>query len=273
MEHTAVDRVLRTLEVGGTTVATLVDGGASPAAWSPRPFLHPVRTLAGTVLTDARPVDHPWHCGVGTAVPDVDGVNCWGGPTYVPGTGYEERDDHGRAVVTTTSVGDGTLTQDLRWTGSGGAVVLRETRTLTWDASGSGWVLGWTSAFRAPGSSPVRLGSPGSHGRAGAGYGGFTWRFAPCDDVAVRTPTAVGEDAVHGAVAPWVEWTGTFDGLHGPGARASVRFEALGHADPWFVRVAEYPAVGSALAWDAPAVVEPGAPLVRSFRVTVRDEA
>ncbi len=111
MEQTAVDRVLRTLEVGGTTVATLVDGGASPVAWSPRPFLHPVRTLAGTVLTDARPDDHPWHCGVGTAVPDVDGVNCWGGPTYVPGTGYEECDDHGRAVATAVSDGDGTLTQ------------------------------------------------------------------------------------------------------------------------------------------------------------------
>ncbi len=117
-----------------------------------------------------------------------------------------------------------------------------------------------------PGDAVVRLGGPGSNGRVGAGYGGFTWRFPPCSDVTVRTATASGEDAVHGSVAPWIEWTAAFEG-----AAATVRIEAQGHEDPWFVRVAEYPAIGSALAWRTPALVRPGIPLVRSFRATISD--
>ena len=36
---------------------------------SPRPVLHPVRTLAGAVLTALHPADHDWHLGVGMAMP------------------------------------------------------------------------------------------------------------------------------------------------------------------------------------------------------------
>jgi hypothetical protein len=112
----------------------------------------------------------------------------------------------------------------------------------------------------------VHLGGPGSNGRTGAGYGGFFWRFPECTGVAVRTADAEGETAVHGSVAPWIAWSAVFDG--GP---ATIRIEALDHHDPWFVRAEEYPAIGSALAWDSPAVVQPGAPLVRSFRATITD--
>lgn len=42
-------------------------------------------------------------------------------------------------------------------------------------------------------------------------------------------------------------------------------------ADPWVVRAASYPGVGSAIAWDTPTVVAAGAPLVRAFRVGVVD--
>ena len=35
-----------------------------PPLESPRPYLHPVRTLGGEVVTDCRPADHPWHKGI-----------------------------------------------------------------------------------------------------------------------------------------------------------------------------------------------------------------
>lgn len=256
----------RSLSVGDVVVASAVDGTGMPAALAPRPYLHPVRTLGGTVVSAHRPPDHAWHCGVGVAIPDLDGVNCWGGPTYVHGAGYVNRDDHGRVDVRRTRRDGPGLVHDLVWRGPEGAELLLEERRLGWRGVADGWELTWTSAFRCPGAVEVRLGSPGSNGRAGAGYGGFTWRFPACSAVRVRTEHASGEAATHGSVAPWIEWRAAF-----PGGDAVVRIEALDHDDPWFVRVAEYPALGSALAWDEPVRVRPGSPLVRSFRATVRD--
>ncbi|UBQ03655.1 DUF6807 family protein [Curtobacterium sp. TXMA1] len=306
------------LEVAGRRVGEVLDGTDLPRAWSPRPFVHPVRTLGGVVLTDRGPDDHAWHSGLGIALPDVDGVNCWGGPTYVPGAGYRWQDDHGVATVESGfgsvasgsgsvasgsgsvasgsgsvasgsgSVASGSVASasgsvasasvecgasdrsrlrvGIVWRGPGGDPLLHEDRTLAWGPALEGWQVTWTSSFRAAGGRRVVLGSPGSHGRTGAGYGGWFLRFARCTDVVVRTPDGSGEDQVHGSITPWVSWTGSFDG-----GRAHVLVEALDHRDPWFVRVAEYPAVGSALAWDFPTVVAPDEPLVRSFRVTVSD--
>lgn len=277
------------LEVAEVRVGEVLDGTDLPRAWAPRPFVHPVRTLRGVVLTDRGPDDHAWHSGLGIALPDVDGVNCWGGPTYVPGAGYRWQDDHGFATVESGGVESGPVASGsgsgsgsgsvesgasdrsrlrvgIVWRGPGGGPLLREDRTLAWGPASDGWQLTWTSSFRAAVDRRVVLGSPGSHGRAGAGYGGWFLRFAPCTDVVVRTPDGSGEDQVHGSVAPTVSWTGSFDG-----GRARVLVEALDHHDPWFVRVAEYPAVGSAMAWDSPTVVAPDEPLVRSFRVTVSD--
>ncbi|GGL05650.1 hypothetical protein GCM10009769_24790 [Curtobacterium luteum] len=266
--HAAWDDVLATLRVDGGAVATVLDGSGTIPTSSPRPYLHPVRTRAGVTVSAHHPGDHDWHCGLGFAIPDIDGVNCWGGPTYVHGDGYVWRDDHGRVDVVQAVQRTSSLGQELVWRGPDGAVVLHEDRTIAWagDGDGDGWTLDWSSSFRAPGSSPVRLGGPGSNGRFGAGYGGLSWRFPPCDAVSVRTPDAVGDEAVHGSVAPWVEWAADFDG-----GSATVRVTALGHRDPWFVRVAEYPAIGSALAWRSPVVVRPDVPSVRSFRISVRD--
>lgn len=268
----------RELVVDDVPVARVLDGAGTIATSSPRPYLHPVRTLGGTVVSAHHPPDHAWHCGVGFAIPDLDGVNCWGGPTYVHGEGYVWRDDHGSASVQHAELRGRPLTQEVVWHGPERRVLLHEDRSLSWQSVGTGWELTWSSSFRAPGDAVVRLGGPGSNGRVGAGYGGFFWRFPECTDIAVRTADtadgvdaadagdAVGEDAAHGSVAPWIEWTATF----GAG-RATIRLEALDHRDPWFVRAAEYPAIGSALAWREPALVRPGIPFVRSFRATVTD--
>ncbi|MCU1566417.1 MAG: oxidoreductase, partial [Pseudarthrobacter sp.] len=54
----------RTLALDGQEVAEYQDGSRIRAVSSPRPYLHPVRTLAGTVVTDHQPLDHVWHLGV-----------------------------------------------------------------------------------------------------------------------------------------------------------------------------------------------------------------
>ena len=46
---------------------------------------------------------------------------------------------------------------------------------------------------------------------------------------------------------------------------------AAAAAAPRFVRVRDYPGIGSALAWDRPVVLQPGDALARSFTVAIAD--
>ncbi len=276
---------VRTFDLAGHPLADYQDGSRIRAVSSPRPYLHPVRTLAGTVVTDHQPLDHVWHLGVGVALQDVDGANFWGGRTYTRAAGeYVWRPDHGSIVRTgEPSLGDpseqdGELTEHLSWNGPDGAPILTEQRTWTWAAVGpSVWRLSLDFALSPAGNQPVSLGSPGSNGRVGGGYGGFFWRLPACSGAKVWTPSVAGESAVHGSVTPWLAWSGgftagTFDG--GPrqsGAATLVFVAAADSTDPWFVRADGYPGVGQSLAWDAPVIAEPGAPVRRSVTVFIAD--
>ena len=44
---------------------------------APRPFVHPLRTPAGAVLSAEAPADHPWHHGLWSTVKFVNGENFW----------------------------------------------------------------------------------------------------------------------------------------------------------------------------------------------------
>jgi predicted dehydrogenase len=262
-------------------VARYVDGAGASALDSPHPHLHPVRTLGGVVVTDAAPADHTWHTGVSLAVQDVAGHNLWGGRTYLTGRGYTWQPDHGRITHEGWEPGEpGAAASDddgvpriehLAWRGHDGRVLLTETRTLRSAAAADGWELGLVSTLANPGDTPVPLGSPGTHGSSRGGYGGFFWRFPPCTDVDVRTAHGRGEAAVHGSVAPWLAWSATAPDGDFTVVVAGATPETA--ADPWFVRVtgANYPGLGSALAWSQPLVVPPGGAVTRAFRVLVAD--
>lgn len=257
---------------GATTVATLQNGAAIAARLSPRPYLHPVRTLGGVTVTDHLPADHPWHLGAGVALQDVNGINFWGGKTYTRAAGrYEERADHGRIVQISAisrpgSLDGSSLQQELSWRAPDGSELLRERRsTRSRRVDGRTWRLDLTTELTAVvGAS---LGGPGSNGAAGSGYGGFFWRLPACAGAEVFTADRKGEAEVHGSVSPWLAWTADF-----AEGTASLVFAAPTEAkDPWFVRLAGYPGVGSALAWEAPVELAAGEVVVRSFSVWISD--
>jgi Family of unknown function (DUF6807) len=268
--------LLAELSVAGQPVAEYVDGATLPPELSPRPFLHPVRTLAGVVVSAVRPEDHRWHLGVGVAVQDVDGFNLWGGRTYVRGKGYVWRGDHGSIrQVRLTGADPGGFVAELEWRDASGEPLLREIRgtrgTEVPEAVVPGaWQLDLTSTLVNDGDRTIALGSPATNGRPGGGYGGFFWRLPALADVHVRTPEADGEEAVHARPARWLAVTGSADGqlvtlvAAQPGAR---------RPDPWFVRVAGYPGFGASLAAERPVRLVPGERLDRHLRVVVADGA
>ncbi|GAB12072.1 putative oxidoreductase [Arthrobacter globiformis NBRC 12137] len=258
---------------GGRPLAVLRTGAALNVELSPRPYLHPVTTPGGTVVTDHLPADHPWHLGAGFALQDVSGTNFWGGKTYTREAGeYVSRQDHGR-IELLPATPDEPDTRQLRWLGTDGQPLLTEQRTLSHEIlDGRAWRLDLETELTAV--VDVSLGSPGSNGAAGSGYGGFFWRLPACGGARIFTSDAEGEPAVHGAVAPWLAWTASFGEVPGIrlGQPATLVFKAPAEAaDPWFVRCSGYPGVGSALAWDRPVALAAGESLRRSLSVWVCD--
>ena len=271
----------------GDTAAALVVGGCDVARYevapnierslSPRPFLDPVRTLGGAVVSERQPDDHRWHLGVGVAIQDVGGVNFWGGRTYVRDQGYSWRDDHGTIRHLAWRRRSATaLAHDLAWMSPDRRCLLVEQRSITAAAGAAAdrWVLEFRFALRNVSGRELSIGSPGSNGRHGGGYGGFFWRLPRSTAASeVLTDRASGEQGVHGTVAPWIAWIGhaaerhpAFTLVIAPGDEATA-------GDPWFVRMADYPGVGSALAWERPMILAPGAVATRCLRALVVDGA
>ncbi len=251
----------------GNAAAVLRSGSDLEPDLSPRPYLHPVTTPAGIVVTDHLPSDHVWHLGAGFALQDVNGSNFWGGRSYRRTAGkYVDLKDHGRIETASISRETDHTTLHLHWLAADGGLLLKESRSLSRTVLDERtWRLDIRTQLTAV--VDISLGSPGSHGAAGSGYGGFFWRLPVNSSPRVFSSTAEGEPSVHGSVSPWLAWTGEFDG--GP---ATLVFGAPSEsADPWFVRYSDYPAVGSALAWDTAVELAEGESLTRSNTVWISD--
>jgi len=224
----------------------------------PRPYLHPVRTLGGTVVTDVLPADHEWHLGAGLAMPDVSGTNLWGGRSYVHGRGYVWLPDHGRIE----HVGWRGDVEELRWLDPAGRILLSEARECGAAAVPGGWRLTLATALTNPGGEPVELRSPAVNGRGeGAGYGGFFWRLPPLAEPSIVAGALRDEESINGSAEPVLTVS--------DGDRFSLEFSGLAGDDRWFARIAEYPGIGVAWAFDRPLVIGPGETFRRSYRVRV----
>jgi hypothetical protein len=257
------------LRVAGRPVGRYVTRPELAPRLSPRPYLHPVTTLAGTAVTELSPADHTHHLGVGVAVPDVEGHNFWGGRTYVRDQGPTELADHGAQRHSGFQLRDPDgFVEELRWVAAGGEL-LRERRTVAvTELTDSAWALDFTFSLTNTTTRPLSIGSPATNGRPGAAYGGFFWRArkearAPH----VFTADTEGEEAVHGARADWLALVGAGWTLVFAGATAATR------RDPWFVRTAEYPGVGSCLAHTERLPVPAGETVVRRVVTVVADGA
>ncbi|MFJ4280020.1 PmoA family protein [Streptomyces massasporeus] len=255
------------LRVAGRPVGRYVTRPELPARLSPRPYLHPVTTLAGTAVTELAPADHAHHLGVGVAVPDVEGFNFWGGRTYVRDQGPTELDNHGSQRHTAFQLRDPDgFVEELRWVAAHGEL-LRERRTVAaTELTDQAWALDLTFSLTNVTKGPLSIGSPATNGRPGAAYGGFFWRARkePSAPEAF-TAGADGEDEVHGRPADWLALRGGTWTLVFAGATEQTR------RDPWFVRTGEYPGVGSSLAHEERVALPPGGTVVRRVVTVVAD--
>jgi hypothetical protein len=247
----------------------------TPAHESPRPYAHPVCSLAGDVLTNFRPNDHPWHHGLSLTITSIEGVNFWGGPSYRAADGYQRRDDHGAQVHRAWLVLEpARLEETLDWCDpKTGRELLHERRVLETTLVVGGWSLGWTSQLLNVSGHDRTLGNyHASGGLAGSHYTGLQFRGArdlldEHGDVTIGISAEgglAGEAVVHGVPARWMEWSCQHDGSL---RRTRIRFENPAGPLPWFVRT-KNPLAAFAFHLDQPRLLAAGASLRLEHRLT-----
>jgi hypothetical protein len=279
LEHLAGSAVA--LLAGDAVLMRYVYVPTTPANESPRPYAHPVNSLAGDTLTNFRPNDHPWHHALSFTLNNVSGANFWGGPTCLRSEGYQWRDDHGsqQHLAWTTLEASGataTLAHTLAWRRLD-EILFQEERALvaTLDSAAQAWSLRWCSRLVNVSGRALSLGNPHSRGGlAGSHYNGLQFRGARelLDDHLDSTIKIAAEGglegvaAVHGASARWMEWHGQLDGSL---RRVNIRFENNRGPLPWFVR-RNYPLAAFPVQSDQDLEISAGAELTVDHTLTFK---
>ena len=258
---------------------------ATPALESPRPYLHPVRTLAGNLVTGFRPHDHTWHHGLSLTSAHLGHAggmpeNFWGGPTYVGGQGYVQLDNNGRSehcdwLALACDGARTTLDESLRWVTHDGQPWLSERRTIGAQAAADYWQLEFSTRLTNLTPQPLLFGSPTTAGRPQAGYGGLFWR-GPDDFIGgqMLADGDVQRPDIMGRSAAWLAYIGA----HGDGGQQTTLLFIDDPANPryptqWFARNQDYAGASFAFMFDKEYGLQPQAELALRYRIVIADGA
>jgi hypothetical protein len=238
-----------TVSDGETDLFRYVYRPDSPQLESPKPYLHPIRTRAGHLVSLFRPWDHVWHKGIALSLPHVGEENFWGGPTYVHGRFYVQLENNGTQLhrrFTRMEQVDGTveLVHELDWNTQGGAPWLTERRALSARLlSAEAWMLTFETELRNVSGADIAIGSPTTKGRENAGYGGLFWR-GPRAFTGGSLVTAAGSGSgndMRGQRHEWMGFAGRHDDIDAISLVLMVDDASNPHHPPqWFARSEEF---------------------------------
>jgi len=249
---------------------------------SPKPYLHPIRTLDGDLVSLYRPHDHVWHKGIAWSLPNVGDDNFWGGPTYLRGRGYVQLPNNGAATHDTLTrldvTGDGvTLAHTLDWSSQDRRPVFTEVRSLTARLVGGGaaWALIFDTRMTNVSGRTIPIGSPTTAGRENAGYGGLFWRGPRSfTDGVVHSPAGSGGEELRGTRHEWMGYSGQHD--------ETSRWSTLvmvddtrnpRHPPQWFARTESYACLCPAPFFSDELDVPAGSTLALRYAVVIADGA
>jgi len=264
----------------GTELFRYVYGPWEPQIESPRPYLHPVRTLRGHLVSTYRPHDHVWHKGISWALCNVGPDNFWGGPTYLTGEGYRQLANNGtmrHEALGPLDLGPQgvSFTERLRWITQPGHPCIAERRRVAvriHPAAGT-WQLAFETCMTNISGGTLAFGSPTTRGRPDAGYGGLMWRgprsFA---DGKVLFPGGSGGDELMGTRSPWMAFAGRHDG-YGTASTLVLCDSPRNFCAPtqWFARATPFAAICPAPFFAAERPLGPGESLTLRYDVFVAD--
>lgn len=260
-----------------------VYNSAAPALESPRPYFHPLYTLAGDNVTLYRPHDHRWHHGLSMTVAALSGENFWGGRSYVRDQGYVQLDNNGRQqhrawkelTVTSQRV---YLKERLAWITQAGEEWLNEERRIEVsevNREAGYWILEVGFHFSNIRGEPLSFGSPATEGRPGVGYGGLFWRGVrdfTGGQIMIEDGAETRSDdmVVMGRRGGWLAFVGQHDGAD----RASTLL-FIDHPDnprypnKWFARTQSNVCASFAFMFDETLTLDPGDDLTLNYHILI----
>lgn len=240
-----------------------------------RPFVHPLRTPAGHVLTRDAPPDHPWHHGLWFTIKFVNGENFW-----------EEYDAYGvlRHVAAPKVEHDGarqSVVGTLDWIRPDReTVVIREDRRLTFvPVDDSAYALDLVTTL-VPQVDVVLDRTPFT---TWGGYGGLAFRGrADLHDTRILLADGQVHERVLGERSPWLDLSGYVGGLDGDAPAGLAILDPVGnprHPVPWYAstRADTYGDdgwsnfVNAAFLWEGSLALRRHQPLELAYRVIVHD--
>jgi Methane oxygenase PmoA len=257
-----------------------------PAFECPAPYFHPLRDLAGEVVTGHRPHDHRWHKGLTMTASHLSGGNFWGGGTYTPGApgdGYVELPNVGSlqhlGFEEFTMSGDRVrVVERVDWISAEQQRWIDERRTFVVgdvDIRSASWSLEFATELTNVRAEVLEFGSPSVFGRELAGYCGLFWR-GPREFVGGTVLGAGGKSGpeLMGQRSDWMAFVGRHDGSDG--ASTLLFDQDPDNADApahWFVRTEPIPVVNPSLAFYRGVQLAAGETLRRRYRVVVAAQA
>jgi hypothetical protein len=276
--HTLNDAI--ELRYRDQSLFTYVYESKNPAVESPKPYFHPLRTLAGNEVSLFRPHDHLWHIGVSMSIANFSGENFWGGATYTrEQQGYIQLDNNGRTqhVGWDQLASDGDTIQGverLQWLTHDGQLWIDEERHIAVseiNAEAGYWTLDLSFKMLSSADHELVFGSPTTEGREQAGYGGLFWR-GPRSFLYGQILAADGLEGpeLMGKRAPWLAFIGKHDGNLD---RSTLLFidkpGNLRYPNKWFVRNDPYACVSFSFMFDEYYTLPPQETLEVSYRMVI----
>jgi len=238
-----------------------------------KPYIHPLATSDGEVLTWLRPKDHPWHRGLWFSWKFINGLNYWEEDRK---TGLSEgRTKIKKAKIKTGEDYSARIELAVSYHPPGKDEVISEKRVLNITAPDDKGTckIDWTSIFKATGGDATlgRTPIPGEkHGKSYGGYAGLSIRMAGETRGWKYTDSEgrQGKD-IHGKKAMWMKAAGNTPSGKEAGVTIEDQKSNLRHPTPWYL-AAEMPYFGPALLFNKPYTLKKGESLTLKYRVTVR---
>ncbi len=235
-----------------------------------KPYFHPLSTPGGTLLTDLRPADHPWHRGLWWSWKYINGLNYWeenrathrsDAATELTNCKLEPHDD-----------GSADLNFSLSYHPWNSPPLLTELRTVKISAPVNGsYELDWKSEFTAV--VDLKLDRTPPHGDARGvswgGYAGLSLRLNPAlrDWSFSNSEGASGVATVNGKPASWVKFSA------GPDRPAVVIFDSpqnSPHPVLWYTNQT-MPFFSPALLYAKPSTLAAGEKLSLRYQIKITD--
>jgi hypothetical protein len=234
---------------------------------APKPFIHPLYTPAGHLLTNYQPKDHYWHRGLWFTIKFVNGVNFW----------EENGDDYGAQVtlrppdISHDDNKTATITSDLEWRRPSGDVLIVEHRVIRYqEIDYAAYVLDFETALTAQADLLLDRTPFTTWG----GYGGLVLRGnRSCFDSRILFPDGSTTDRPKGFTHNWGDLSGDFDGGREESGGVAIFDHPSNprHPSPWYGGTGTGLYLNAAFLFHEPMQVPANDVLSFKYRVLVHD--